>query len=104
MFRSLRIGLCLLLTLGQSFQLLICHNAIGQTRRGSSVRQKQVDSKSGLRVKLREGTPMSESLFANPTASAALLSDDDTQKVLKRLQPLKSDPTDDQEFALRDRS
>jgi hypothetical protein len=74
-------------------------DASGQVRR-----PRQGDMKTGLQFKLSEGTPASGKTQALPIAPASQLSDSDAQSVIARLQPIKSDPSDDQQFALRDRS
>jgi uncharacterized protein YfaS (alpha-2-macroglobulin family) len=58
----------------------------------------------GLQFRLSEGLESSGRQENVPQAVAARLSDEDTQNVLKRLQPIKADANDEQEFALRDRS
>src|SRR5436190_14005798 len=58
----------------------------------------------GLQFRLSEGIESSGRQENVPQAVAAKLSDEDTQNVLKRLQPIKLDANDEQEFAMRDRS
>jgi alpha-2-macroglobulin len=58
----------------------------------------------GLQLKLSEGAQIEERQAPVTAAPASKLSDDETQAVLKRLQPIKTDPDDQQGFALRDRS
>ena len=104
MLTRLRIALCVLLVLGQFFGLFTAQIAKGQTRRGSTSRAQGSDVKTGLQLRLSEGTPVAESQPVASAAPAARLSEDDAQRVLKRLQPLKAEPSDEQGFALRDRS
>ena len=62
------------------------------------------DMKKGLQVRLSEGTPVSDRPEPVATASAVPLSESDVQNVLKRLEPIKADAGDEQDFALRERS
>jgi hypothetical protein len=59
---------------------------------------------TGLQFKLSEGSPASAKTETVPSAPASQLADADLQSVIARLQPLKADPSDDKDFALRDRS
>jgi uncharacterized protein YfaS (alpha-2-macroglobulin family) len=62
------------------------------------------DGQEGLRFRLSEGAETQEPPPPRPRPSAAPLSEADTQKLLARLQPIKAEASDEQEFALRDRS
>lgn len=62
------------------------------------------DGPRGLRFRLSEGTDQPESSSASKPATAARLSESDTQRVLGRLPPVKAEGADEQDFALRDRS
>jgi uncharacterized protein YfaS (alpha-2-macroglobulin family) len=104
MWTRLRIALCALLVLLQSVGLFTAQIATGQTRRAPTPRVQGGDVKTGLQLRLSEGTPVVQSQPVTSTAPAERLSEDDAQKVLKRLQPLKADPSDEQDFALRDSS
>ena len=104
MLTRLRIALCVLLVLLQSVGLLTAQIAKGQTRRGSTSRAQGSDVKTGLQLRLSEGTSVTENQPVASAARAARLSEDDAQRVLKRLAPLKAEPSDEQDFALRDRS
>ncbi len=104
MLTRLRIALCVLLVLLQSVGLVTAQIATGQTRRGSTSRAQSNDLKTGLQLRLSEGTPVTENQPVASAAPAARLSEDDAQRVLKRLQPLKAEPSDELDFALRDRS
>src|SRR5688572_9613344 len=59
---------------------------------------------NGLQFRLSEGIESSARQQNVPQVVADRLSNDDTQNVLKRLQPIKADANDEQEFAMRDRS
>jgi uncharacterized protein YfaS (alpha-2-macroglobulin family) len=104
MWTRLRIALCVLLVLLQSLGLFTAQIATGQTRRASTSLAQGGEVKTGLQLRLSEGTPVAESQPVASAAPAARLSEDDAQRVLKRLQPLKAEPSDEQDFALRDRS
>ena len=104
MCTRLRMALCVLLTLFQSFGFFTSGIASGQTRRVAAPRAQGVNVKTGLQLRLSEGAAAAETQPAATAASAARLSDDDAQKVLSRLRPLATDPSDEQDFALRDRS
>jgi uncharacterized protein YfaS (alpha-2-macroglobulin family) len=58
----------------------------------------------GLQFRLSEGREQPEKTSSAPPAQAAPLSEADTETVLNRLKPIKTDPADQQEFAFRDRS
>jgi alpha-2-macroglobulin len=58
----------------------------------------------GLQFRLSEGIENSQRQQNVPQAVAAKLSEAETQNVLKRLQPIKADANDEQDFAMRDRS
>jgi uncharacterized protein YfaS (alpha-2-macroglobulin family) len=58
----------------------------------------------GLQLKLSEGVPAEDRRVPVAAAPASRLSDDEAQAVLKRLRPIKTEPDDQQDFALRDRS
>ncbi|HXG94319.1 MAG TPA: DUF6049 family protein [Blastocatellia bacterium] len=57
-----------------------------------------------MELKLSEGAPDNASQPTAQPAPAAKISDDEAQQVLKRLQPIKSEPADETDFAIRDRS
>ena len=62
------------------------------------------DENKGLRFRLSQGAEQSESATASNVATASPLSDSETQNVLKRLPPIKAEATDEQDFALREKS
>ncbi len=64
----------------------------------------QNNMNQGLQFRLSEGTAAGERRENIPPAVAAKLSDTDSQNVLKRLQPIKADTSDEQDFAIRDKS
>jgi uncharacterized protein YfaS (alpha-2-macroglobulin family) len=62
-------------------------------------------TREGLSFRLSEGAEESGTAAPRPTqAPASKLSDAETERVLQRLPPLKTDAADVQEFALRERS
>ncbi|HXG68554.1 MAG TPA: alpha-2-macroglobulin family protein [Blastocatellia bacterium] len=83
--------------------------ATGQRRpirpiRRPPVRQSGDDMTKGLQFRLSEGAPAPDSQPVSNVAPAAPLAESDTQSVLRRLPPVKAEATDEQDFALRDRS
>ncbi|HEY7545549.1 MAG TPA: Ig-like domain-containing protein, partial [Blastocatellia bacterium] len=99
-------ALCALVILSQFFWVFLPladpNQVIGQTRRRPPSQVNNMNT--GLQFKLSEGSPASGRAETVPTAPASQLSDADLQAVIARLQPIKADPTDEKEFALRDRS
>jgi len=62
------------------------------------------ETKNGLQLKLGESAPVENLLAPVARVSATKLSESETENVLKRLQPIKTDADDQQDFAIRDRS
>jgi uncharacterized protein YfaS (alpha-2-macroglobulin family) len=62
------------------------------------------EMKKGLQFRLSEGSEQAGRQMPTAPAKATNLAESDVQNVLKRLPPVKSEETDEQEFALRDRS
>jgi uncharacterized protein YfaS (alpha-2-macroglobulin family) len=60
--------------------------------------------KNGLQFRLSEGKEQPASSAAVNTAPATRLSESEVQNVLKRLPPIKAESSDEQDFALRDKS
>jgi uncharacterized protein YfaS (alpha-2-macroglobulin family) len=58
----------------------------------------------GLLFRLSEGAEQAERPAALPTPATVKISDAEVQSILKRLPPVKATETDEQDFALRDRS
>ena len=58
----------------------------------------------GLQIKLSEGAPVVESSATSVRAEATRLADNETESVLRRLPPIKSEAGDEQDFALREKS
>lgn len=59
---------------------------------------------NGLRFKLSEGIDASNRPPQIPQAPATKLSDEETQRLLSRLQPIKSEADDEKDFAVREKS
>src|SRR5688572_25990427 len=104
-------SLCALLILLQSlgsFPLFAVSNSAQAQKRVAPRRPApagvQNNMTDGLQFRLSEGIENSQPQQNIPQAVAARLSDEETQNVLKRLQPIKADADDEQDFALRDRS
>src|SRR5262249_20130577 len=77
---------------------------VAQSRRPSAPRAQQEREKPGLQFRLSEGSPAAETVAPAVTTPAEHLSEADTQRILRRLRPIKQDPADEQSFAIRDRS
>src|SRR5437764_1834987 len=60
--------------------------------------------KAGLKFRLSQAPEQPEAKATNKIAQTSVLSDAETQAILNRLPLIKSDATDEVEFALRDRS
>jgi alpha-2-macroglobulin len=74
------------------------------TRRRPRPGPQVTNMRQGLQIKLSEGAPVVESQMANPRAEAARLAADETERVLRRLPPIKAEAGDEQDFALREKS
>jgi alpha-2-macroglobulin len=117
--------LCLVLMLMQSAGMLAqLANAQGQRRRpgpdrevmtmsrGSQInsrrrpgpRPQATNMQQGLQIKLSEGVPVTEPAIDAPRAEAVPLATDEAERVLRRLQPIKAEAGDEQDFALREKS
>ena len=62
------------------------------------------DEEKGLRFRLSQGVDQPEARPTSNLAPAVPLSEDETANVLKRLPPIKTEASDETEFALRERS
>jgi hypothetical protein len=62
------------------------------------------DEESGLRFRLSEAPEQPEAKPVSKVADTTALSDAETESILKRLPPIKTDPADETAFALRDKS
>jgi alpha-2-macroglobulin len=92
-------ALCALVVALQSFgPLSFAANA--QLRRPSQVKE----TKTGLQIILSEGAAATEKAQPSVVAAAIKLSENESEQVLKRLRPIKTEPADEQDFNLRDRS
>jgi alpha-2-macroglobulin len=60
--------------------------------------------KKGLKLRLSEGRPESETPPAEKPAPAEPISEEDARRVLSRLAPIKAEAGDQKDFAIRDRS
>src|SRR5580765_1506230 len=71
------------------------------TRRRPRPGPQVTNMQQGLQIKLSEGVPATEPSVANPRAAAVPLAADEAERVLGRLQPIKTEVSDEQDFALR---
>src|SRR5215469_216333 len=62
------------------------------------------DMNKGLQFRLSEGVEQTGHRERPGPVQAAALAENESQSLLQRLKPIKTDPTDEQEFAFRDRS
>src|SRR5713226_1215809 len=62
------------------------------------------DKEEGLRFRLSEAPGQPEARPVSKVAKATMLSDAETQAILSRLPPIKAEPSDEAEFALREKS
>jgi uncharacterized protein YfaS (alpha-2-macroglobulin family) len=98
----LRIALLLpLIALGTGLVALYpaSHAAVATAQRTG-----ESEMTKGLQFHLSEGSEGPARTAPLPAASAAPLPDSDTAALLSRVSPIKSDPDDQKDFALRDRS
>jgi uncharacterized protein YfaS (alpha-2-macroglobulin family) len=58
----------------------------------------------GLRFRLSEGAEQPDRAEALPTPATQKISESEVQSILRRLPPMKAEATDEQDFALRERS
>ncbi len=98
--RSLCLLLVLMQTAGVSAQLASAQVA----RRQPAPRSQMTNMKQGLQIRLSEGAAVVEPSAANPLAEAQALAADEAERVLRRLQPIKAEAGDEQDFALREKS
>src|SRR5262249_27427793 len=102
-------ALVLFLLFGASFVFTGNSSAGGQQNRGGRrSRSAAVNShdtgENGLQFRLSEGAEQPEHRSEAGSVQAAALSETEAQSLLQRLKPIKTDPTNEQEFAFRDRS
>jgi hypothetical protein len=62
------------------------------------------NEEKGLRFRLSEAPEQPEARSINKLANATILSDAETQSILQRLPPIKTEPGDEADFALREKS
>jgi uncharacterized protein YfaS (alpha-2-macroglobulin family) len=106
--RLISLVLVLSLTCGSFLQLSV--NALGASERNlkgvvtTASNDVAKDVQKGLRFRLSQGIDQPESRPASNLAPTTSLSENETENVLKRLPAIKIEASDEQEFALRDRS
>lgn len=84
------------------FSLLpsVFHGPLGHVAKANET----TDKPNGLQFRLSQGVEQPEARPTTKLATTIELSQSETENVLNRLPPMKIDPIDAQEFALRDRS
>ena len=73
-------------------------------RANSAADDEATDGKEGLRFRLSEAPGQPEARPISKVANATPLSDAETQAILQRLPPIKTDASDEADFALREKS
>jgi hypothetical protein len=73
-------------------------------RANSAAGDEATDGKEGLRFRLSEAPGQPEARPISKVANAMPLSDAETQAILQRLPPIKTDASDEADFALREKS
>jgi hypothetical protein len=73
-------------------------------RANSAAGDEATDGKEGLRFRLSEAPGQPEARPISKVANATPLSDAETQAILQRLPPIKTDASDEADFALREKS
>jgi len=96
--------LCLGLMLMQSAGMLVQLASAQVARRRPGLGPQVTNMQQGLQIKLSEGVPVTEQSAAARRAEAVPLAADDAARVLQRLQPIKAEASDEQDFALREKS
>jgi alpha-2-macroglobulin len=99
-----RRSLCLLLVLMQAAGVFVQLASAQVARRRPVPRPQVTNMQQGLQIKLSEGAPVVEAASTNPRAEAVPLAADEAERVLRRLQPIKAEAGDEQDFALREKS
>src|SRR5438874_1007752 len=88
--------------LDRAYDLL---SSLFSSRQPNSSDDEDADKEAeGLKFRLSEASEQPEARATNKIAQTSVLSDAETQAILNRLPLIKSDATDEVEFALRDRS
>lgn len=73
-------------------------------RGNSAADDEETDQEKGLRFRLSEAPGQPEARPISTVANATPLSDAETQAILRRLPPIKTEPSDEADFALREKS
>ena len=88
--------------LGRAYNFLLSLLSSKQT---NSADDEDVEKEAeGLKFRLSEAPEQPEAKAVSKVAEATVLSDTETQAILERLPPIKSEPSDETEFALREKS
>jgi len=88
-------------TIGKAFDFL---SSLFSSKGTVSADDEDADKDEGLRFRLSEAPEQPEARPVSKIANAAMLSDAETQAILQRLPPIKTEPSDETEFALREKS
>ena len=79
-------------------------SSVLSSSRKSASDDEDSDKEEGLRFRLSEAPEQPEARPTNRVANATTLSDAETQAILNRLPPIKTEPSDEVDFALREKS
>ena len=88
--------------LARAYELMSSIFSSSQT--GSADDEEANKEAEGLKFRLSEAPEQPEAKPVSNVANATVLSDAETQSILKRLPPIKTEPTDETDFALREKS
>src|SRR5712692_8947493 len=88
-------------TIGKAFDFL---SSIFSAKSTTSSDDEGADKEEGLRFRLSEAPGQPEARPVSKVAKATMLSDPETQAIINRLPPIKAEPSDEAEFALREKS
>ncbi len=87
--------------LGRAYDFL---SSLFSSKQTNSPGDEDPDKEEGLRFRLSEAPEQAEARPVSKVANATPLSDAETQTILNRLPPLKTDPSDEADFSLREKS
>jgi uncharacterized protein YfaS (alpha-2-macroglobulin family) len=79
-------------------------SSLFSSRGNSAADDEETDQEKGLRFRLSEAPGQPEARPLSTVANATPLSDAETQAILRRLPPIKTEPSDEADFALREKS
>jgi uncharacterized protein YfaS (alpha-2-macroglobulin family) len=102
--RRIHQPISLLLLISLLFSSLTPVNTAAKSRVTNAKQTEENDEKEGLQFRLSEAPDQPEAQPGSKLAAATVLSDIETENILKRLAPIKAEGEDEKDFALRERS